>query len=65
MSLICLMDYILFQTFKIILSILSKNMTIADNLPVQIYRNKIKNRIVFKIKIDYKLELLSLKTINY
>ena len=40
-------------------------MTIADNLPVQIYRNKIKNRIVFKIKIDYKLELLSLKTINY
>ena len=33
--------------------------TIADNPPVQIYVNKIKNRIVFKIKTGYKLEFLS------
>ena len=30
--------------------IIKKHETIADNLPVQIYVNKIKNRIVFKIK---------------
>ena len=39
---------------------------IASNPPVQIYVNEIKNRIVFKIKASYKLELLSLETIrNY
>ena len=27
----------------------------TENLPVQIYPNKIKNRIVFKIKTGYKL----------
>ena len=32
------------------------------NPPVQIYPNKIKNRIAFKIKTDYKLELLTLET---
>ena len=31
----------------------------AENPPVQIYPNKIKNRIVFKIKTGYKLELLT------
>ena len=30
--------------------IIKKHETIADNSPVQIYINKIKNRIVFKIK---------------
>ena len=39
--------------------IIKKHETIADNPPVQIYVNKIKNRIVFKIKTAYKLELLS------
>ena len=34
-----------------------KNMKLAGNSPVQIYVNKIKNRIVFTIKTDYKLEL--------
>ena len=38
--------------------------TIADNLSVQIYVNKIKNRIVFKIKTGYKLELLSEETMQ-
>ena len=32
--------------------------------PIQIYQNKIKNRIVFKIKADYKLELLTPKTMR-
>ena len=31
----------------------------TENLPVEIYPNKIKNRIVFKIKTGYKLELIS------
>ena len=38
--------------------IIKTHETIADNPPVQIYVNKIKNRIVFKIKTGYKLELL-------
>ena len=38
--------------------------TIADNPPVQIYVNKIKNRIVFKIKTRYKLELLTEETMQ-
>ena len=44
--------------------IIEKHETIADNPPVQIYVNKIKNRIVFKIKTGYKLELLSEKTMQ-
>ena len=31
----------------------------TENPPVQIYPNEIKNRIVFKIKTGYKLELLT------
>ena len=59
------MDHTLCQTFKIILNtLLKKHETIADNPPVQIYTNKIKNRIVFKIKTGYKLELLSLETLK-
>ena len=42
--------------------IIKKHETLTKNLPVQIYPNKIKNRIVFKIKISYKLELLTLET---
>ena len=34
----------------------------AGNPPIQIYANKIKNRIVFKINTGYKLELLSPET---
>ena len=36
----------------------------ADNSPVKIYVNKTKNRIAFKIKTDYKLELLSAETMR-
>ena len=59
------MDHTLCQTFKIILNtLLKKHETIADNPPVQIYTNKIKNRIAFKIKTGYKLESLSLETMK-
>ena len=36
----------------------------TENRPVQIYPNKIKNRIVFKIKTGYKLELLTPDTMG-
>ena len=45
--------------------IIKKHETIADNPPVQIYLNKIKNRIVFKIKSGYKLELLAKETMQF
>ena len=35
---------------------------LTENPPVEIYPNKIKNRIVFKMKTGYKLELLSPET---
>ena len=44
--------------------IVQKHETIAKNLPVQSSTNKIKNRIVSKIKIGYKLELLSSETMK-
>ena len=37
--------------------IIKKHETLTKNAPIQIYPNKIKNRIVFKIKTGYKLEL--------
>ena len=44
--------------------IIKKHETLTENPPVQIYPNKIKNRIVFKIKTCYKLELLTLETMK-
>ena len=44
--------------------IIKKHETIADNPPAQIYVNKIKNTIVFKIKTGYKLELLTEETMQ-
>ena len=41
--------------------IINKHETLAKNPPIQIYLNKIKNRIVLKIKTGYKLELVSLE----
>ena len=38
--------------------------TLTENPPVQIYPNKIKNIIVFKIKSGYKLDLLTPETIK-
>ena len=36
----------------------------TENPPIQIYPNKIKNRIFFKIKTGYKLEVLTLETMK-
>ena len=44
--------------------IIKKHETMTQNPPVQIYPDKIKNRIVFKIKIGYKLELLTPETMK-
>ena len=44
--------------------IIKKHETIAGNPPVQIYVSKIKNKIVFKITIGYKLELLTEETMQ-
>ena len=60
MNLICLMPAIQ-DYFE---QITKKHETIADNPPVQIYVNKMKDRIAFKIKTGYKLELLSKETMQ-
>ena len=44
--------------------IIKKHVTLNENLPIKIYLNKIKNRIVFKIKTGYKLELLTPETMR-
>ena len=44
--------------------IIKKHGIIANNPPVQIYVNKINNRIAFKIKTIYKLELLFPETMK-
>ena len=55
-SIVALQDY-----FKYIIK---KHETIADLSPIIIYVNTINNRIVFKIKTGYKLELLSKETMK-
>ena len=44
--------------------IIKKHETLIENPPIQIYLNKIKNRIVFKIKASYKLEFLTPETMK-
>ena len=45
-------------------SIIEEHEVLTEDPPVHIYPNKIKNRIVFKIKAGYKLELLSSETMK-
>ena len=45
--------------------IIKKQETLTDNQPVQVYPNKIKKGIVFKIKTGYKLELLTPETMRF
>ena len=61
MNLICLIISDIKDYFEYIIK---KHETITANLFVQTYINKIENRIVFKIKIGYKLESLSPKTMK-
>ena len=44
--------------------IIKKHEPIGENAPILIYANTINNRIVFKIKSAYKLELLSKETMK-
>ena len=44
--------------------IIKKHKTLTENPPVQIYPNKIKNKIVFNVKTGYKLKLLTLETMK-
>ena len=44
--------------------IIKKHETLTENPPVQIYANKIKNRIVLRIKTGYKSELLTPETMR-
>ena len=44
--------------------VIKKHETIAETAPILIYANKITNRIVFKIKTGFKLELLSKETMK-
>ena len=48
--------------FSLFHNLLDKGL--AQNPPVQTYPNKIKNSIVFKVKIKYKLELFSPETMK-
>ena len=59
------MGLILSQIFKIILSIFKKKHGEDINeLSVWIYVNKIENRVTFKIKNGYSLELLTPETMK-
>ena len=44
--------------------IIKNREALTENRPMQVYSNKIRNRIVFKVKTDYKLELLSAETMK-
>ena len=60
-----LTDHILYQIFKIFVEyILRKRGENTDNPSVKIYVNKIKNRIVFRIKNGYSLKLLTPETMK-
>ena len=57
------MDHILYQIFKTILSIfLKKHNEKIDNSSIRTFVNKFENRITFKIKTGYYLELLTPET---
>ena len=43
---------------------MKKHVILNDNPSIKFYSNKTKNRIVFKIKNDYKLELLTPETMK-
>ena len=44
--------------------IIKKHETITNTAPILIYANNVINRIIFKIKTGYKLELLSKETMK-
>ena len=59
------MDLSQHQIFKLILSIFKKKHGESVDKPsVQIYVNKVENRVTFKIKNGYSLELLTPETMK-
>ena len=58
------MDYILYQIFKTILSILKKHGENIDNPSIKAYLNKFENRITLKIKTGFYLDLLTPETMK-
>ena len=44
--------------------IIKEHETVTDDSPIRLYVNKIENRIIFRIKIGYYLELLTSETMK-
>ena len=44
--------------------IMKKHKALTENLPIQIYPNRTKSRIIFKVKTGYKPELISPETMK-
>ena len=59
-----LMNHIFYEIFKITSNISKKHETVTDNPSIMMYVNKIENRITFKIKTRYYLELLTHETMK-
>ena len=57
-------SYLIFDVQDYFEFTMEKHETLSENPPVQIYSNKIKNRIVSKINTGYKLELLTPETMT-
>ena len=57
-------SYSIFEIQDYFEFIIKKHKTLTENLPIKIYPNTIKNRIIFKIKSGYKFELLTPETMN-
>ena len=63
--LICLMDRINISEIQDYIEyIIKKHEAIGENAPILIYANIINDKIVFKMKTGYKLELLSKETMK-
>ena len=57
-------SYNISEIQEYIVYIIKKHETIGENAPILSYANTINNRIVFKVKTGYKLELLSKETMR-
>ena len=57
-------SYNISETQNYIEYIIKKHETMSENAPILIYGNTVNNRIAFKIKSGYKLELLSKETMK-
>ena len=45
--------------------IIKKHKLLTPHLPIHVYINRINNRLVFKIKDEYKLELQTFETMKF